>query len=157
MIGTPQIQTEPISDTAIKVTCVFKAKPERVFDAWTQADQLARWFGPSSEFGCETPEFDCRVGGNYRLRLIAPDGDIYCVFGKYLELDRPNRLAFTWQWEESTSDKGESHVSIEFIPDNEGTRLVIVHDRLASIDSRESHGSGWIGCLSRLVPYVETV
>jgi uncharacterized protein YndB with AHSA1/START domain len=156
MTTTPQIQTEALTDTSVRITCLLKATPDRVFDAWTKAEQIARWFGPSPAFGCETPEFDCRVGGAYRLRLIAPDGDVYCVFGKYLELDRPNKLAFTWQWEESSFDTGESQVSMEFIPDEDGTRLVIIHDRLASLDSRDQHGNGWIGGLSRLVALFET-
>src|SRR5947208_4604945 len=55
----------------ITITRVFDAPRELVFKAWTDPDQVARWFGPA---GFETPresvEIDLRVGGRFKLRMV---------------------------------------------------------------------------------------
>lgn len=55
----------------ITVTRLFDAPRELVFKAWTDPDQLARWFGPA---GLETPresiEVDLRVGGRFNLCMV---------------------------------------------------------------------------------------
>ena len=57
----------------ITLTRVFDAPRELVFQAWTDPDHLARWFGPA---GMETPretiEIDLRVGGRFRLTMVRP-------------------------------------------------------------------------------------
>jgi uncharacterized protein YndB with AHSA1/START domain len=61
----------------ITITRVFDAPLEAVFKAWTDPDQVARWFGPA---GMETPrdsvEIDLRVGGRFKLRMIRPGSEM---------------------------------------------------------------------------------
>lgn len=156
MTTTTKIHTEAVSDTVLKASCTLNAKPERVYDAWTQPARFASWFAASSEGPCELPEFDCQVGGKYRFRMKGSDGESYVGFGTYLELDRPRRISFTWQWEESGTEKGESRVTVDLTPEGEGTRVVLTHEKLAGVESRELHSQGWTGCLSRLVAYFKT-
>jgi uncharacterized protein YndB with AHSA1/START domain len=58
------------------------APRERVFQAWTDAEHLRRWFFPSVD-GNAVPhaEVDLRVGGHYRITLQAPDGNITAMVG----------------------------------------------------------------------------
>ena len=53
------------------ITRVLDAPRELVFKAWTDPDQVAKWFGPA---GFETPresvEIDLRVGGRFDLRMV---------------------------------------------------------------------------------------
>ncbi len=59
----------------IELTRIFDAPRELVYRAFTDPDQLARWFGP---VGCRVPrdsiEVDARVGGHLRFVMTAPDG-----------------------------------------------------------------------------------
>jgi glutathione S-transferase len=78
----------------------FKASPERVFDAFTDADQLMKWWWPNG-FSCPAAEVDLRVGGKYRLAMEHP-GSIpgeaqfsHHMGGEYFEIDRPNRLVMS--------------------------------------------------------------
>ena len=153
---TTEIHTEALADTVLQASCVLKAKPDRVYEAWTNPEQFSNWFSASPEMKCELPEFDCQVGGKYRFSMVSPDGTKYIGFGRYLVLDRPKRISFTWQWEESGTEKGESKVTIDLSPEGDGTRLVLTHERLASTESRDLHSEGWTGCLSRLVTYFDT-
>src|ERR1700732_3190769 len=49
----------------------LKASPERVFDAFTDPDQLKQWWWPMA-FTCPAAEVDLRVGGTYRLAMEWP-------------------------------------------------------------------------------------
>jgi uncharacterized protein YndB with AHSA1/START domain len=74
--------------------------PERIFDAFTDPDQLTKWWWPSG-FACPAAEVDLRVGGTYRLAMEWP-GSIpgeaqfsHYLAGEYYEIDRPNRLVMS--------------------------------------------------------------
>jgi uncharacterized protein YndB with AHSA1/START domain len=58
----------------IEITRIFDAPRELVYRAFTDPDQLARWFGP---VGCsvsrDSVEIDARVGGHLRFVMTAPD------------------------------------------------------------------------------------
>jgi len=70
--------------------------------------------------------------------------------GEFVELDAPNRLVFTWGWEnEERTPPGSSTVEIELTPDGDGTSLHFVHT-LSSVESAESHSHGWDHYLPRL-------
>ncbi len=76
------------------------ASPERVFDAFTQPDQLTQWWWPRG-FHCPAAEVDLRVGGTYRLAMSWP-GSVptearfsHHLGGEYYEIDRPRRLVMS--------------------------------------------------------------
>jgi len=91
----------------------FRAPREKVFQAFTDAAMLRRWFGPPG-YEVFDAQIDLRAGGRYRFSAKKlPDGDPFYLSGAYLEVDRPARLVFTWNWEGSESDPGETRVTIE--------------------------------------------
>ncbi len=91
------------SATAIKqlvIERVLTSSPERVFDAFTDPDQLTKWWWPTG-FACPAAEVDLRVGGRYRLAMEWP-GSIpaearfsHYMAGEYYEIDRPRRLVMS--------------------------------------------------------------
>jgi len=79
---------------------VMKASPERVFAAFTDPEQLQRWWWPNG-FTCPAAEVDLRVGGRYRLAMEWPgsfpaEAQFSHHFGgEYYEIDRPHRLVLS--------------------------------------------------------------
>jgi uncharacterized protein YndB with AHSA1/START domain len=86
--------TEATAEHQITITRVFDAPRELVFSAWTDPDQVARWFGPA---GMETPrdsvEIDLRVGGRFHLRMVhGGGGREYALRYEILEFIAPELL-----------------------------------------------------------------
>jgi uncharacterized protein YndB with AHSA1/START domain len=72
----------------------FAAPRALVFDCFTKAGHLAKWWGPH---GFDTPvaEADARPGGAILLHMRAPDGGVNAIEGEYGEVSPPERLVFT--------------------------------------------------------------
>lgn len=131
----------------------IKAPPAKLFAAWTQAPQLARWFGPH-ETAPDTvkAELDVRVGGRFRVSFNAVDGEYHEVGGTYREVVPDQRLQFTWAWH-STPER-ESLVTITVVPDGEGSMLTLLHEQFFDEKAAEGHKHGWTGTLDKLEQYV---
>lgn len=125
----------------------LKASPQKVFEAFTDAAQLVRWFGP--DFApAVSAEADLRVGGKYRVTMRAKDGEIHQVSGVYREIVPDERLVFTWAW--VTTPERESLVTIAIRPDNDGTLLRLTHAQFFDEEARDGHNRGWTGSLDNL-------
>jgi uncharacterized protein YndB with AHSA1/START domain len=131
----------------IEVRRRFAGTPERVFDAWTEPEALAEWWSASPAHRPGIAEVDLRVGGSYRLSMINGDGDETIVGGEYVEVRRPNRLAFTWSWDDGATT---SLVEIDFEADGDETLVTLRHSGLVTTESIEQHEHGWNGCLDSL-------
>lgn len=92
--ATETTTARPAAADEFVLTRVIDAPRELVFDAWTDPQKLALWWGPRI---MKTPvcEIDLRIGGAYRVVMRAPDGTNYPLTGVYREIDRPRRLAMT--------------------------------------------------------------
>lgn len=60
-------------DREIALSRVISAPRARVFQAFTDPDQITRWFGPQG-FTTETLEIDIREGGRWRFVYTGPNG-----------------------------------------------------------------------------------
>ncbi len=112
----------------------FKAPVERVYAAWTDAEQMKRWFAPG-DMSVPTAQADVRQGGRYRVQMSegGSDCEFHTTGGVYREVIPNQRLVFTWQWEGSEL---ETVVTLNFksVSANE-TELIGQRDRTNS-DSR---------------------
>jgi uncharacterized protein YndB with AHSA1/START domain len=144
--------------TAAVLERTIDAAPERVFHAWLDPATIARWLSPTALAEAET---DPRVNGSFRVRMLDPDGILGTSgaamehTGRYLEIDPPRRLAFTWS--SPFTGPEASVVTIEFVPagiDGRSTRLKLRHERLPA-DAVASHRNGWGSILDNLARVVE--
>ena len=89
-------------ETRVDLRRVFDAPAHRVFEAWTRAEQLSRWFGPKG-FSVHSAEVDPRPGGVFRLCMRSPEGKDYWVRGAYREVVPNERLVIACS---ADDDKG---------------------------------------------------
>jgi uncharacterized protein YndB with AHSA1/START domain len=130
--------TAPDARTAI-VRRVLPAPPEVVYDEWLDADALADFICPHPTTAGRV-ECDPRVGGRLYIEMVDPDG-VVRVTGEYLELDRPNRLRFTWN---SSFGAGfASVVTVTLTAHGEGHTLMTIEHAQLPPEWRDDHTSGW--------------
>ncbi len=134
------------ADLALKLTRHIPAPPERVFDAWLDPATLKRFMCPGDGMSVPKAENDPRTGGRFDILMHNDMGEIP-HWGEYREIDRPNRLVFTWNSPHAAPD---SVVTLTFAASGKGTDVTLVHDRFPSEASRDGHEKGWTAILARL-------
>jgi uncharacterized protein YndB with AHSA1/START domain len=83
-----------VTEAGIRITRVFEAPRERVWQEWTQPEAFADWFGTAElEVPLSTVSMDVRPGGAWRLTMLA-EREIHWR-GEYREVVEPERLVFT--------------------------------------------------------------
>jgi len=137
----------PSIETTLQLRRTFQAPREKVFRAWTDQDQMKHWCAPSADYET-TAEVDLRVGGKYRIQMKHKDGATHTAFGEYQEVSEPEKLVYTWSWEDGSMSG--SLVTVEFRDLGSATELVLTHERFPTTDWRDKHSQGWSGCLGRL-------
>ena len=149
-----QIET-PAGEPIIRVRRFFKAPPELVYKACTEADSIRRWMGPRRLEVSECT-VDLRVGGSWRLVHRAPDGTEFVFYGRLLELDPPHRRVGTFVWEGAPED--EVVETMELAAVNGGTLLTTtsVHTSVAARDMHVANGmeGGVVESYERLDEFV---
>ncbi len=133
----------------------YNAKRERVWKAWTDKNEMMAWHAPQ---GASVAEYvvDLRVGGAFRLTMLQASGEKLAAKGVYREITRPQRLSYTWTWEEDTpEEEHETLLTIEFNDFGEETEVALTHENLASAESRDRHTEGWNQVLDKLTAYLE--
>jgi uncharacterized protein YndB with AHSA1/START domain len=136
-------QTPP--DAApLRLERTFNASAEEVFEAWTSAEVLSRWWPAGSDWETPVAEVEARVGGSLRLVMRSPDGEEFGGRGEYVEITRPERLVFTWTWDGHEGHEGTQLVEVEFSERDDGTTSVVLTNRgLEDEESKRTHRQGW--------------
>ena len=120
-------------------TLSIDASPETVWEFLVDPDKLMRWKGINVDL-------EPQPGGIYRCEVIPG----HTARGEFVELDRPNRLVYTWGWDgESNVPPGSSTIEIELASEGDTTSLRFVHN-LPTAEAAASHTTGWDHYLDRL-------
>jgi uncharacterized protein YndB with AHSA1/START domain len=132
----------------VEVRRTIRAPRQRVFDAWTKAEEIEAWHAPGP-LTVSLAEIDLRPGGAYRIHMRAPDGTEHRASGVYREIDPPKRIVYTWGWDGDHPVK-DSVVTIEFHERGDATEVVLRHDGITDEKERASHTQGWTAIMDRL-------
>lgn len=129
------------SDREIVISREFDAPPGRVFEAWTNPDQVRKWYG-CGELHLVSCDIDLRVGGAYRYVLRGADGGDHTMTGQYLEIVRPDRLVYTERYVSDQFETEEAYVTVTFAGHNGRTLLTstVLHNSAANRDMHLNSG-----------------
>ena len=134
--------TEQSGELTLEIKRVLPAAPSVVFQALTDPDELAQWWGPAG-FTVPSLEFEPRVGQGYRIEMQPPEGDPFYLSGEFRQVDPPARLGYTFAWEDPDPDDVETVVELSFRDLGESTEVVFTQGPFKTEARRELHRNGW--------------
>jgi uncharacterized protein YndB with AHSA1/START domain len=147
-------QAAVASPSSLVISRTYPASVERVFKAWTDANQLGQWFAPTDDYTTQA-SVDLRVDHEYRIAITHKGGNVHTILGTYRLIDPPRKLVYTWRWENGPA--ADTLVTVDFTPDGDATKVTITHEQFLDAEARDKHNEGWNGCLNRLQRTLTTV
>ena len=116
---------------------------------------MVQWMGPKHH-PADHYENDFRVGGAWRSHLVAADGsEELWVGGLYHELVEPERMVFTFAWDDDDGKLGnEMLITLTFTDDGPHTKMILHQIRFTSVDQRDGHNEGWNSCFDRIEEFL---
>jgi uncharacterized protein YndB with AHSA1/START domain len=125
---------------ALEVSVFIAAEPETVFPYFVDPGRYVQWMGNAAEL-------EPMPGGSYRVSMR----DGVAAAGRFVEIDPPRRIVFTWGWtHDHAVAPGSTRVVVTLAPEDGGTRVVLRHHDLPDDEQRVHHRKGWELYLDRL-------
>ncbi len=135
-----------MTDLTLTVTRAINAPVQRVFNAWLDAEMLARFMRPGPGMTVPRAQTDAVEGGHFLIVMNAGGQDMPHS-GTYLKIVRHSHLAFSWQSANSIDD---STVSLDFKDLGGATELTLTHVKFIDQQARDDHQAGWGAILDAL-------
>jgi uncharacterized protein YndB with AHSA1/START domain len=143
--------SEPATATPLVLRTVVNASRERVYRAWTDPADLARWYTPGDDtWSARVVAIDARPGGRLVVEFGAPRGEQYVETAEYLDLDPPARLVFTTTLHTGGQLIEETHCTVELRDLGDRTEVIVTETGFTP-EMREERREGWGQTLGHLV------
>jgi uncharacterized protein YndB with AHSA1/START domain len=110
----------------VVITRHFAAPRALVFEAWTRAEHVRRWFSPRT-YSVPEAEIDCRPGGVFVVCMRSPQGEDHWSRGRFLEVVAPERLVFESTVVADGERKFTARTTVTFDAVGEHTRMTVSH------------------------------
>jgi uncharacterized protein YndB with AHSA1/START domain len=161
----------PVVDREFVISRTFDAPRDVMWKAWTESEQLAKWFGPKG-VTIVSAKNDLRLGGVFHYGMRTPDGTV--MWGKwiYREIVPPERLVFivsfsdekggltrhpfseSWPMEMLSTvtfaeRQGKTEVTVRWTPHN-----ATESERKTFDEGHEGMKQGWSGTFDQLADYL---
>ena len=126
----------------ITVARTIPAPAQNVFDVWIDPKSPG---GPW--FGAERTILNPAVDGLFYF-AVKHEGKTWPHYGRFLQIDRPRRVEYTWV---SEATKGvESIVEVTFEARGDQTEVTLRHTGVPDDEMGQQHKEGWNWVLSML-------
>jgi uncharacterized protein YndB with AHSA1/START domain len=138
----------------IRLHRVLRARPERVYRAFLDAEAVAKWLPPNGFTG-KVHELDAKVGGTHKMLFTNfTTGKSHSFGGQYLELVPNERIRYTDKFDDPTM-AGEMQCTVTLKAVSCGTELNIVQEGIPDVIPTEACYLGWQESLTLLAKLVE--
>jgi uncharacterized protein YndB with AHSA1/START domain len=136
-------------DQQVLITRIFDAPRDLVFQAWTDPDQVAEWYGPDGfDTPRETVTIDLRVGGRWELGMVQKkSGTMFPVSYEIGELDPPRLLVLKSEPMPAVGIHEPTVTRIELHDHGDKTRMSLSDGPYTDSTHAEA---GWNGAFAKL-------
>jgi len=143
-----------MSSRSVRLHRVLRAKPEKVYRAFLEADALAKWLPPYG-FTCTVHHLEAAVGGSFKMSFRNfSSGNSHSFGGEYLELVPNRRIRYTDKFDDP-SLPGLLEVTVSLEPVMCGTDLSVVQSGIPEAIPLEMCYLGWQESLAQFATLVE--
>ncbi|MBI5889240.1 MAG: SRPBCC family protein [Nitrosomonadales bacterium] len=138
----------------IRLHRVLRAKPERIYKAFLNADAMAKWLPPYG-FTCQVHHMDAKVGGTFRMSFTNfTTGNGHSFGGEYLELVPSTKICYSDKFDDPNLP-GVMKTTVTLTQVSSGTEVNIVQEGLPEVIPLEMCYLGWQESLEQLAKLVE--
>jgi uncharacterized protein YndB with AHSA1/START domain len=143
-----------MSTNSVSLHKVLKAKPEKVYRAFTEPLAMSAWLPPYG-FLCTVHQMDAKVGGSFKMSFTNfSTGHSHSFGGKYLELEPGKFLKYTDTFDDPNLP-GEMITTVWLNKVSVGTELKVTQEGIPSMIPAEMCYLGWQDSLDKLTKLVE--
>ena len=143
-----------MTTNTIRIHRVLRAKPERVYRAFLDADAMSKWLPPNG-FTCKVHQMEAKAGGTFKMSFTNfTTGKSHSFGGEYLELVPNERIRYTDKFDDPNLP-GEIQATITLKNVSCGTELNIVQEGVPGVIPAEACYLGWQESLILLAKLVE--
>lgn len=139
-----------ITENGIEINREFAAPPAAVFEAWTTAEDFARWFG-----GRDVPvpgdslDYVAEPGRVWTAQMVLPGGNTMDWTGEFVEVTPPERLVFTIT--DRPAEPERATIVVELTPTADGTRMRFTQETPGfAPEQQDAVLAGWQGFMDVL-------
>lgn len=133
---------------------VLRAKPERIYKAFLNAEAQAKW-SPPYGFTCSVHHMDARVGGTFRMSFTNfSSGNSHSFGGEYLELVPGQKIVYSDKFDDPNLP-GAMKTTVTLTPVSCGTEIAIEQEGIPAVIPVEMCYLGWQESLLQLANLVE--
>jgi uncharacterized protein YndB with AHSA1/START domain len=154
--------TEPtVTCNTFTIERTLAALPQRVFEAFANADQKALWLGPLDD---EAPddvldhdEFDFTIGGHERFSFVEEDGRKMKDDATFYDIVPSQRIVYSYEMYSNESRISVSVASIQFLEVADSTTVVWTEQGafLDGLDTSELREGGTSWLLDNVAEYLD--
>lgn len=138
------------ADPALIIKRTFNAPRDLVFRAWTDPRLAVQWWGPKHHPAVQL-DMDTRPGGRWHGALRSTeDGRMLGLGGTFREIVEPERIVFTFAWDEEGERGLETVVTITLVEREGKTVMTFRQEPFQSVEELEGHHGGWSSSFDRL-------
>lgn len=143
-----------MSSNTVRLHRVLRAKPEKIYRAFLDADAMARWLPPDGFTG-RVHSLEARVGGGYRMSFTNfSSGNSHTFGGTYVELVPGQRIRYVSTFDDPNLP-GEMQTTIELKAVSCGCELSVVQEGIPAVIPLDGCTLGWQQSLLHLAALVE--
>jgi uncharacterized protein YndB with AHSA1/START domain len=130
----------------LRIARTFPAPRARVYRAWTDAGDLARWYAPGDGMNLSIDALDVRVGGRFQATFGIPGERPFVEVNEFRAVVPGERLVFDMSLARDGQVFSRSRCTVELVAREDRTQLILTDE---GADAGK-HASGWAPALDNL-------